>query len=132
MSRLVCYTADQIPVVWDQVKGHVKVALDRGSSYTLEQVYKGLCSKEMQLWTSHRGYEIEAAVVTTIQTVKDVKGCLILTAGGSNSDEWIAYLPLMEDWARDNGCQEMRIYGRIGWAKRTGYDIKYTKMSKDL
>ena len=132
MSRLVCYTSDQVPHVWSQVRKHVKVALDRGSNYTLEQVYHALCEADMQLWTSQKGYDIDPAVVTSIQTVKDVKGCLILTAGGNNSDDWLKFLPLMEEWAREKGCQEMRIYGRIGWARKTGYDIKYTKMSKQL
>ncbi len=122
---------EQIPGVWNQVKGFIQVALDRGSHHTLEDIYQGLIGSEMQLWTSHDD-EIEAAVVTTIQTVRDVKGCLILTAGGTNAVEWLEWLPVMETWAKGEGCKEMRIFGRIGWARKIGYDIKYTKMSKQL
>lgn len=47
-------------------------------------------------------------------------------------DEWIDYLSLVEDWAREKGCQEMRIYGRRGWAKLLDFDVVHTKMRKEL
>lgn len=132
VSELVGYTSDQIPHVWEKVKGHIQRALDRGSNYSLHDIRMGLCTAQMQLWCSKNGAEIEAAVVTTIQNKGHLRWCLILTAGGKNMEEWIQWLPTMEDFARDNGCDEMRIYGRYGWAKMTGYDVIYTKMTRQL
>jgi hypothetical protein len=134
-SRLRCYTKDQIPVIWDRVKPHIKKALDRGSNYSIEDVYDGLLFGEMVLWVWQaddcKG-EIYAALVTTIETRKNITYCLFLALGGSKLDEWIEFLPVVEEWAKDNGAEEMRIYGRIGWARHIGYDIQYTKMTKRL
>lgn len=128
---LKCYTSEQVPYVWDEVAPFIQKALDRGSNYTLDDIESGLLNKEMQLWVWQPD-NIEAALVTTILNKKGVRFCLFLALGGNFLDDWIQYLHIVEDWARDNGCDEMRIYGRIGWARHIGYDIEYTKMSKEL
>jgi hypothetical protein len=112
----------------------IQRALDRGAGFPIEEVYEGLCNKEMQLWTAQCGGEIEAAIVTTIQTTREGgKGCLFLAAGGTNVDAWLnEFLSYAEPWAKSLGCREMRIYGRIGWARKTGYSVKYTKMTKEI
>lgn len=86
----------------------------------------------MQLWVWQGKPEIYGALVTTIQSKGDKTWCLFLVLGGTRMNEWIGLLPVIEDWARSQGCNEMRLYGRIGWAKVTGYDIEWTKMSKKL
>jgi len=86
----------------------------------------------MQLWCSQNDKEIEAALVTTIQNKGHIRWCLLLAAGGSNLDEWVKWLPIVEDWARESGCDEMRIYGRRGWARKIGYTEVYTKMVRTL
>ena len=129
-SKVVCYTADQIPHVWEEVKPHIQKALDRGSRYGIEDIRRGLCRGKMQLWV-WQSDKIDAALVTTIQT-KEVKFCLYLALGGSKMSEWKYYMSFVEDWAREQGCTEMRVYGRSGWAKPFGFTIDYTKMSKRI
>lgn len=82
----------------------------------------------MQLWTSVRDGRFDAAVVTKLQD----NYCLILTAGGERLEDWVQWLDIIEAWAKDNGCEEMRIYGRIGWSRVLGYNVEYTKMTKKL
>lgn len=118
------YRYDQIDFVWDDYRGFIQSALDQGSNYTLEQIYEGLKNRDMQLWV----WGTEAALVTTIQD----NWCLLLACGGKNMSKWVKCLPHIEDWARQNGCNQMRIYGRIGWAKVLDYNIKCTLMDKDL
>ena len=126
------YQAHQIPFIWDRVKPHIQKALNRGSNYTIKDIYEGLTNKTMQLWVWQGKPEIYGALVTTIQSKGDKTWCLFLVLGGTRMNEWIGLLPVIEDWARSQGCNEMRLYGRIGWAKVTGYDIEWTKMSKKL
>jgi hypothetical protein len=71
-------------------------------------------------------------LITTIQIKNDVKFCLFLAIGGTKMDEWFKYINIVEEWAKSEGCEEMRIYGRPGWAKKTGYEIEYVKMVKRL
>ena len=73
-----------------------------------------------------------AAMVTTINNRKAGRECTLLVVGGDKMDEWIDVLPQVEDWARELNCDEMSIYGRIGWAKALGYKIDYAKMSQKL
>jgi hypothetical protein len=130
---LVCYSSDQISYVWDKVKDYIQSALDCGAGFPLQDVYEGLCNAEMQLWTAQSD-GIDAAIVTTIQTTKEGgKGCLLLACGGKKVDDWLdQFLEVAEPWAVSQDCTEMRIYGRIGWARKTGYRINYTKMTKAL
>ena len=125
--KLYCPHHDQIDSVWGDAKPLIQKALDRGSNYTIDQVYRGLRSKEMQLWM----WGNDAALVTTIQNRDDKRWCLFLALGGECMNEWQEYLPIVEDWARSNGCQDMRIYGRAGW-KKLGFDIEYTKLVRKL
>ena len=130
-SEVVCFGSDEIPGVWDQVKPHIQRALDRGSIYSIEDIYTGLCDAKMQLWT-WMDNGIEAALVTTIQEKDGIKYCLYLALGGENMAQWQHYMHYVEDWAKDSGCTEMRIYGRAGWARAFGFEIEYTKMSRVL
>ncbi len=126
-SNLRCYTSWQIDEVWCIYKPHIQRALDRGSNYTIDEVYEGLKKAEMQLWT----YGQDAALVTTIQSRDDKTWCLLLALGGSKMDEWKGFLPHVDEWAKSKGCSELRIYGRIGW-KRLGFDVEYTKLVRKL
>ena len=126
--KLRCYSSDEIPEIWPIARPLISKALDRGSNYTIDEVYKGLCTKTMQLWM----WSDDAALVTTIQTKHGIKYCLLLALGGKDMSVWFQYLPLVEDWARDQGAEEVRVYGRPGWKRLTGYDIDYVRMSKKL
>jgi len=131
VSELVCYSSDQIPHIWEDVKGHIQTALDRGSIYSLQDIRMGLCTQQMQLWV-WRDDEVHAALVTAIQEKRGVKFCLYLCLAGSKMDEWGDLMHLVEDWAKEKGCTEMRIYGRAGWAKAFGFEIDYTKMTRAI
>lgn len=130
-SSLVCYSADQIPYVWDLVKWHIKRATDRFPSYCLEDILEGLCNKSMQLWC-WQGDSIEAAMVTTIQEDSEHKFCLLLAVGGESMNEWKDRLPIVEEWAKAEGCTEMKIYGRVGWSRVLRYNVDYSAMSKSI
>lgn len=122
-----CYSSDQIPFIWEKAKPFIEIALNRGSNYTLNDIYEGLCTKQMQLWMND-----DFALVTSIQTDKRNKYCLLITLGGTRMSQWFQYLPIVESWAKDEGAEEMRIYGRRAWIKITGYDVDYIRLSKKL
>jgi hypothetical protein len=130
-SDLYCYFSDQIDDVWAEVGPHIQRALDRFPQYCLDDIYEGLCNKSMQLWV-WRGDKIHAAMVTTIQTQNDKTYCLLLAVGGDKLTEWSPYLHLVEIWAKEQGCTELAIYGRHGWARQLKFDIEYTKMIKRI
>jgi len=122
--RLHCPDIDSS---WGIARPLIQKALDRGSSYTIDDIYKGLKLKEMQLWM----WGEDAALVTTIQNKDAKRWCLFLALGGERMNEWREFLPIVDDWARGKGCQELRIYGRSGW-KKLGFEIEYTKLVRRL
>lgn len=125
--KLFCPNSKQIDSVWAVAKPLIEKALDRGSNYTINDIYTGLKLKQMQLWM----HGTDAALVTTIQNRDDKRWCLLLALGGTNMEEWGEYLPLIDDWARSMGCTQLRIYGRAGW-KKLGFEIEYTKLVREL
>lgn len=127
MSELVCFGSNRIDWIWEEISPLIQKALDRGSDYTLEEIHAGLKKAEMQCWTSYN-HGIEAVLVTALQD----DYCLLLACGGTNAREWIAWLPIVEDWAREKGAKELRIYGRRGWLKRLKFQEKYTVMTRSI
>ena len=115
--------------MWDQVSPLIQKALDEGSNYCLADIMEGLCNKSMQLWVYH---DFKCAMVTAIKEQDGEKFCLFLTMGGDDMSGWLKYLPIIEEWAKIQGCSEMRIYGRHGWVRTTGYDFQYSKMTKRI
>ena len=127
-DKFSCYQWHEIPFVWPLYRDQVQKALDEGSDYTLDEIFQGLSNREMQLWA----YGIDAALVTSVKNQHNRRYCLLLALGGENMREWLGCLDHIENWAREQGCTEMRIYGRRGWSKLLGYDIQWTMMSKPL
>ena len=117
--------------VWPHVRDFIQRGLDEGSDYTIQEIFDGLIDRDMQLWV-YEPDTIRAAMVTTLQNKNGRRWCLLLVVGGSHMGEWSEYLPFMEEWARSNGCDEMRVYGRRGWSKVLGYDVDWSRMSKKL
>ena len=120
--------ASELGQFWPIAKPLIQKALDRGSDYSIDEVYMGLMRTEMQLWM----WGDEAALVTAIQTDRGQKFCLLLACGGTNMSDWFQYFPHLEAWAKSKGCDAMRLYGRRGWARVTGYKVCWTKMEKEL
>ena len=117
-----------MPKVWPLYEPLIQKALDQGSNYTMEEIFAGLCSANMQLWV----YGLDAAMVTAIQNDDKTRWCLLLALGGANMEAWKGYLPVVSDWARDKGCEELRIYGRPGWQRALEFDLVYAKLVKKL
>ena len=119
MSRLVTYQSDQIPGIWPYVKHLIERAEPYGD-LTASKIYQGLVDGRFQLWTSQCEH-VEAAVVTTIEASREA--CWLLAAGGRNMRTWIKWLPIVEQWAKEEGCKELKIQGRPGWARAAGFEI---------
>lgn len=115
---IVCYQKELIPFIWVDVEKFIEKALKRGSVYKKEDIYQGLRESKLQLWADKTD-RINAVLVTSI--VDDY--CLLLALAGKGMKEWLKYLRYVEQWAKAEGCKEMRIQGRKGWSRILGYEI---------
>lgn len=65
---------------------------------------------------------IKAALVTYILK----KTCFLLAMSGTEMNKWAWGLFFVREWAKANGCNELRIHGRKGWSKALGFEITGT------
>ena len=123
---LVTYQKWQVEGIWEYVEPFIKTGLERGSVFTLEQIREGLLTSNFQLWVWQK-HEILAVLVTAVID----KACVLLCSAGTEMREWSQHIDLVEDWAKSNGCERIRVQGRKGWSRVLGYTIE-GKDSLDL
>lgn len=134
MSELQAYQTWQIPTIWQTVAPIIQKAIDSytgNDGYKAEDIYRALLTEEMQLWVSVND-RIEAALITSIRVENEVQYLLFVALGGHNMGDWKGFLPVIENWAREKGCTELRAKGRIGLARVFDLNIDYTSMSRML
>lgn len=110
---------------WPYVAPNIERALEYGWNTPLE-VLALIENAQAQCWIAVDEGKLIGVWVTRIEQSGVGRFCLVWLAGGERVSEWI---PLVqehtESWARENGCSEMQIIGRKGWAKRLP-DYKWT------
>ncbi len=101
-----------------------------------------------------RDHEIVAAAVTELQQTERCKFCIVVACGGSSHEEhqgvdarlrglcrerpggmarWLHLLTPIENWARAEGCDAMRIMGRRGWSRvLPAYRLTRVVLEKEL
>ena len=123
---------EKIGMVWSQAMPLLVPALGEGE--LIETVIHRLFLGSAQLWVAADGNRLCAACVTEIPIRNKRKYCNIWLAGGSGLNNWLSYLPRVEEWARANGCHAMLIEkARIGWKRiLPDYKTKTIQMVKEL
>ena len=112
MTQAICVDPQMVGRVWFRVRGMIAAALTRGNSdVKIEQVENDLASGLMLLWLGVDGKNIISAGITQLTTDKV---CTLVAYGGRREDH---LLETIEQYARDEGCNKLRIYGRKGWSR---------------
>ena len=133
MSSLVGVTSENINKIWPGVTVFLQKAIDAGNNrYTLESIYKGLINRDLQLWVATDG-DILAACVTEIRVYPSATVCLLFLCGGHELKKWSEHVKIIENWAKNQGCDAMELIGRKGWVKvLSGYTETQTILGKAL
>ena len=88
---------------------------------TLTSVRNDLRDGRRQLWMAFDAPDmIRAVMAVTTRLVTFGSGrqkCEIAHIGGDGMVRWLGFLPVIEAWAREQGCCGMRLIGRRGWVK---------------
>ena len=98
-----------------------------GGEHNKESVFFALGQGERLLWTGKA-----SAVVTEIFTHPSGLKVMLIWLAGGDLEEFMPWLPAVENWGREHGATEARISGRRGWMRKTGYKELRTLMVKDL
>lgn len=84
---------------------------------TAEDTIERIRSGRALLWVSHKNHRLLGAVVTEVWQEPKKRLCVILCAGGISFASWKSKISVIEEYARSEKCDAVRIYGRKGWAR---------------
>lgn len=132
-AELLCVAPADIEKWWPHVDGLLRKAIERTGLSDFEDITSALFTGAHLLWIARIGDGI--AAVATTQLVKSSTGnaCIIVACSGENSGEWLHLISGLENYAKDEGCSVMRIYGRKGWMRALdGYKANYVVLEKAL
>lgn len=109
--------------VWPLLEGAVELGGEHDKWTVLAALEKG----ERQLWVGER-----SAVVTEMFTHPTGLRVMSIWLAGGELKEFLPWLPAVEAWGRARGAEQLRLSGRRGWAKLTGYRELRVLMVKDV
>lgn len=116
---------------FDRCAHWIEAALEHaGGTHTVEDVRAGVIEGRYQFFYAPGG----CAVTEVIDTPR--KRVLSYFLVGGDLDTVQQYEPLIEGWAREQGCSRIEFSGRRGWTRSflqdRGYEERLVVMSKEL
>ena len=129
---------EAIDGMWPTVVDHILKGLEFGhGELDIEDVYRGLKSRDMQLWAAFTedGGECVATLVTEIFYFGSKKVMRLIVLGGGHMPDWLDFLDTLREWAEENECDRIEAYCRDGMMRRLehyGYKKLYNLCGVDL
>ena len=111
--------AEDIDKVWGEVEPLLSNVLDKGNGeYLIEDLYRFVKERSLQLWICDDGTKIVGAGLTEVTQYPQVKVCLVRAwSADVGRAEWVGFLTFVEEWASSIGCDAIEIFGRPGWER---------------
>jgi hypothetical protein len=115
--QVICVDPSRVSEVWPHVAHFIKAAAERGDLTTYESLRASVFERGSLLWLACCGHNIEAAAITELMRSAKSKVCIVTACGGVDMKRWLPLLEKIEDFAQDEGCDCVRIFGRRGWKR---------------
>lgn len=129
---LICVDPAQIHALWPHVEPLLRSAVENVGLNDFRDVAAEILHGDALVWVAW-GDGIEAAASTVLQKIDGDTVCVLTACGGKDMKRWLPLLDRIEDYARDEGCTAMRIFGRKGWLRALNdYREKAIVIEKDL
>lgn len=136
-AELICVDPEFVHQVWPLAEPLLRRAVARtGLSAFCEIEREILCGNAL-LWLAVEDaggkVAILAAASTSLQRTDAGKVCVITACAGEDMRRWLNLIGRIEEFARNEDCICVRIYGRKGWLRALdGYQQKYIVVDKEL
>ena len=111
---------------WKRCRAYIEDALAFVTTHTIEDVEAGILAGLYVFWPASK-----SALITEIHVFPRTKHMHIFLAGG-DLDELRGMVPMLQSWARFNGCSKVTLCGRRGWErvlKQQGWDTGLVALS---
>jgi hypothetical protein len=119
-----------------QMAGAVHPLVEQASRYrdfAWSDLEPELIAGRMQLWIAGRPGRLEMACITEVQDRPRAKVGVIVYIAGAHRERWVGFLPLLEQWMREQGCVRIEAWCRRGWERvLTRYRKTHVLMEKPL
>ena len=113
---------EHLEYVWPKIESYMKGAADYTyGRFTVEDIKKEFIDRRggQQLWVAYEDIDnVYGAVITEISRYPQTLALVMHFTGGKQLPKWKdPMLKLLQQFARDNGCEIIESYGRPGWGK---------------
>lgn len=131
--ELICVDPRRVQEIWSDVSPLLQAACRRTTLTAFADIEADILAGRSLLWIAWNGHAIEAAAATVLINSEDGKVCVITVCGGRGMRRWLPLARQIENYARDEGCVSVRIFGRRGWLRALeGYKQRYVIMEKEM
>jgi len=113
----LCVAPDRVPAMWPHVARWLTTAAEKCGDWTPMALRDVLVKGDALLWVRWDGEQLKAACVTELVIVPRGKILRVLACGGGKAGDWPAAFAPIERYAREQGCNAIRIEGRRGWQR---------------
>lgn len=125
---LICVPPKEVDQVWQYAGPMIRAAIEQTNLSDFADIEKAVFAGEQLLWLAISD-KIEAAATTHLS--RNV--CTLTACSGHQRERWMPLLGMVENYARNEGCHTMRLYGRRGWERvLSGYRVEHVVMEKSL
>lgn len=117
IGALICVDPVRINDVWPHVEPLLAPAMNAAlADDDIASVKSDLdqgCALLWIVWDE----SIRAAATTKILNVPNKRICVVTSCGGRDVLKWYGFIAALEEHARAEGCDAMRVTGRRGWKR---------------
>jgi hypothetical protein len=136
-AELVCVDPERVHEIWPLAEPVLRRAIARTGLSSFRDVEREILCGNSLLWLAVEGEGSEitilAAASTRLQQTDAGKVCVITACGGERMPRWLNLIDRIEEFARNEGCTCVRIYGRKGWLRALdGYEQTHIILKKEL
>ena len=126
--ELICVDPAHIDEAWPFVRELIQRAIDHTGLSDFEDIERAVLNGEQLLWFAW-GDGIEAAAVTQLTS----NALVIVACSGHDRRRWIQLKQRIEEYALEEGCDVVRIFGRKGWERvLDDYHVEHVVLEKRL
>jgi hypothetical protein len=132
--KLICVPPWQVHEFLPLCVRHIRAAIRRVGLSEYAVVVSDLLGGRSLLWMAVEDVGlVVGAGVTAVEQAPNGKVCVIVAWGSDEQSRCDPLLSTIEQFARDEGCVAVRLYGRTGWQRRLAdYRVKAVIMERSL
>lgn len=133
MLKVICVDPAQAHIYWNSAGPIIDRAVLRTNlSHTLDIETEVLNGTSL-LWMGLEDGVLRGAMTTTLINTDASKICLVTAFSAENMESWLPLIHRLEDYAKAEGCNYLRLYGRKGWERvLDGYKATHAVIEKAL